>query len=161
MKLRTNTLQFEDYDTIEELSSENQLLVQKAIEIAHQSYSPYSNFPVGAALLLENGEIYAGNNQENISFPAGTCAERTVLNFVNANFPNEKIVAIAVTATNMSSSNPVTPCGICRQVIVEMETRQASPIRVLLHRINGNTFVFENANGLLPLAFDEVNLKKK
>jgi cytidine deaminase len=160
MKVRTTTLLFEEYDHIDELSAKNKELVNRAIHIATQSYSPYSKFPVGAAVLLDDGQIFCGNNQENISFPAGTCAERTVLNFVKANFPDKKILSIAITATNSTSYNPVTPCGICRQVIVEMETLQMKPIQVLLHKINGCTYVFENSKALLPLAFEEDNLGK-
>lgn len=160
MKLRTSTLTFEEYGTINELSSEDEQLVLKAIEIAKKSYSPYSKFPVGAAVLLDDGQILCGNNQENISFPAGTCAERTVLNFVNANFPDKKIRTIAITATNSTSVNPVTPCGICRQVIIEMETLQLEPIRVLLHKIDGVTYAFNTSKDLLPLAFEEGNLGK-
>lgn len=160
MKIRSTTLQFEEYENIDELSTENKELVNRAIHIATQSYSPYSKFPVGAAVLLDDGQIFCGNNQENISFPAGTCAERTVLNFVKANFPDKKILSIAITATNSTSYNPVTPCGICRQVIVEMETLQMEPIQVLLHKINGITYVFESSKALLPLAFEEDNLGK-
>ncbi len=160
MKLRTSTLTFEEYETITELSSEDEQLVLKAIEIAKKSYSPYSKFPVGAAVLLDDGKIFSGNNQENISFPAGTCAERTVLNFVKANFPDKKIETIAITATNSTSVNPVTPCGICRQVITEMETLQLEPIRVLLHKIDGVTYAFNTSKDLLPLSFEEANLGK-
>ncbi|MCD8539769.1 MAG: cytidine deaminase, partial [Leadbetterella sp.] len=98
--------------------------------------------------------------QENLSYPAGTCAERTVLNYVKANFPESMIVALAVTAPGSTSAHPVTPCGICRQVITEMESLQTVPIRILLHKTEGTTYLFENAGGLLPLAFEEANLGK-
>lgn len=160
MKKRSLSINFEECENLEELASDDQMLIQKAIEIARKSYSPYSKFPVGAAILLENGEIYAGNNQENISFPAGTCAERTVINYVKANFPNQKIKKLAVTALNVSSKNPVTPCGVCRQVIVEMENIQKEPIKVFLHKLDGCTFAFESSSSLLPLAFEEGNLGK-
>jgi cytidine deaminase len=160
MKIRSTTLHFEEYDNIDQLTIDNKELVKRAIHIATQSYSPYSKFPVGAAVLLEDGQIFCGNNQENISFPAGTCAERTVINFVKANFPDKKIMAIAITATNSTSFNPVTPCGICRQVIVEMETLQMQAIQVLLHKVDGATYVFESSKSLLPLAFEEDNLGK-
>lgn len=160
MKTRTITLSYEEFEHINELDSSDALLVEKAIETAAKSYSPYSRFPVGAAVLLDDGRIFSGNNQENLSYPAGTCAERTVLNFVKANFPESSIVALAVTAPNSTSSHPVTPCGICRQVITEVESIQAVPIRVLLHKMNGPTYLFENARGLLPLAFEEAGLGK-
>lgn len=160
MKTRTITLSYEEFDHTPELGSQYAMLVEKAVEAAGKSYSPYSRFPVGAAVLLDNGHVFVGNNQENLSYPAGTCAERTVLNFVKANFPESTIVALAVTAPNSSSHHPVTPCGICRQVITEMESLQTVPIRVLLHKINGPTYLFESARSLLPLAFEEANLGK-
>lgn len=160
MKTRTITLSYEEFDHTRELDPSYALLVEKAVEIAGKSYSPYSRFPVGAAVLLDDGRVFSGNNQENLSYPAGTCAERTVLNFVKANFPESIIVALAVTAPASTSRHPVTPCGICRQVITEMESLQTVPIRVLLHKINGPTYMFENARDLLPLAFEEANLGK-
>lgn len=134
-------------------------LIRKAIEIAGKAYSPYSNFPVGAAVLLDNGEIFAGNNQENVAYPSGTCAERSVLNYVHGNFPENRIQVIAISALNTSSSTPVTPCGFCRQVIVELEQNQGMPIKVILHKIGGPTYVFASARTLLPLAFAEEKLK--
>lgn len=160
MKTRTITLSYEEFDHTDELEADYALLVKKAIEIAGKSYSPYSRFPVGAAVLMDDGRVFSGNNQENLSYPAGTCAERTVLNYVKANFPESKIVALAVTALNSTSEHPVTPCGICRQVITETESLQTAPLRVLLHKINGPTYLFENARSLLPLAFEEANLGK-
>lgn len=160
MKIKTNILQYEEYDTINELSEQEQILVQKAIEIAHKSYSIYSNFPVGAAALMDDGQIFCGNNQENLSYPAGNCAERTLLNYVHANFPDKKFKTIAITATNSTSTQPVTPCGICRQVLCEMETVQNEPLRVLLHKIDGPTLAFQTTKDLLPFAFEEANLGK-
>ncbi|WP_367916657.1 cytidine deaminase [Leadbetterella sp. DM7] len=160
MKTRTITLSYEEFEHTGELEPSFALLVEKAAEAAAKSYSPYSRFPVGAALLLDDGRIFSGNNQENLSYPAGTCAERTVLNFVKANFPESRIAALAVTAPGSTSAHPVTPCGICRQVITEMESLQTGPIRILLHKINGPTYLFESARALLPLAFEEAKLRK-
>jgi len=160
MKAHTITLSYEEFEHTRELEPQYALLVEKAVEIAGKSYSPYSRFPVGAAVLLDDGRIFSGNNQENLSYPAGTCAERTVLNFVKANFPESTLVALAVTAPASTSGDPVTPCGICRQVITEMESLQKTPIRLLLHKINGSTYRFENARDLLPLAFEEASLGK-
>lgn len=143
----------------EEMAETDRILINRAIEIAKLSYSPYSKFPVGAAVMLDSGEIFAGNNQENIAFPSGTCAERTVLNYVNANFPDKKIKTIAITATNTTTVEPVTPCGFCRQVIVELEMKQKSPLRIILHKIGGETYVFETSKAILPLAFDDSVLK--
>lgn len=150
---------FEEIEYFDGLAETEQVLLNKAIEIAHKSYSPYSDFPVGAAVLLDNGQIFAGNNQENIAFPSGTCAERTVLNFVHANFPENTIDLMAIVTLKNSQENPASPCGFCRQVMVEMERIQEKPIRVLLHKLNANTFIFDSVSNLLPLAFDE-ELKK-
>lgn len=159
MKSKSIRLEYLEYESMEGLTEMDVRLINKAIQIAGKSYSPYSNFPVGASVLLDNGEIFAGNNQENVAYPSGTCAERTVLNYVHGNFPENRIKVIAISALNTSSTTPVTPCGFCRQVIVELEQNQGEPIRVILHKIGGPTYVFESARILLPLAFDEINLK--
>lgn len=160
MNKKNILLEYSEYTSLQELAESDVELISRAIDIAKKSYSPYSKFPVGAAVLLDNGEVYAGNNQENIAYPSGTCAERTVLNYVHANFPNHKIKLIAITALAASSALPVTPCGFCRQVIVEMEQNQVEPIKVILHKIAGPTYIFESALSLLPLAFEDRNLKK-
>lgn len=160
MKLQRIQIEFAAYDDHENLSETEVSLIESAKQIAQKSYSPYSKFPVGAAVLLDNGEIFAGNNQENIAYPSGTCAERTVLNYVHANYPQQKIKVIAVTALNSNSSIPITPCGFCRQVIVEMEQNQQAKIKVILHKIGGPTYVFDDALALLPLAFEDAFLKQ-
>ncbi len=159
MNRKTITVQYSEYARLDELEASDVALVEKAIDIAGKSYTPYSNFPVGAAVLLDNGEVFAGNNQENIAFPSGTCAERSVLNYVHGNYPDNKIMVLAITALKSQSSIPVTPCGFCRQVIVEMEQHQGAPIKVLLHKLGGATYVFETAVSLLPLAFEDAYLK--
>ncbi len=153
-------VEYDAFDSVNELNEADRLLINKAIDMAKKSYSPYSHFPVGAAVLLDNGEIFGGNNQENIAFPSGTCAERTVLNYVNANFAEHKIQAIAITALKTRALIPVTPCGFCRQVLVELEQKQAKSIKVILHKLDGATYVFESALSLLPLAFDDAILRK-
>jgi len=159
MNKKSVHIEYAEFTSLNELAEMDVTLINKALHIAKLSYSPYSKFPVGAALLLDNGEIFAGNNQENIAYPSGTCAERTVLNYVHANFPDHKIKAIAITALKSASSEPVTPCGFCRQVMVEMEQTQGEKIKVLLHKIDGSTYVFESALSLLPLAFADAYLK--
>lgn len=153
-------VEYREFESLSELSNIDRQLINKAIDMAQKSYSPYSQFPVGAAVLLDNGEIFGGNNQENIAFPSGTCAERTVLNYVNANFPECKIKTIAITALKTLAVIPVTPCGFCRQVLVEMEQNQAQAIKVILHKLDGTTYVFDSALSLLPLAFDDAILRK-
>jgi cytidine deaminase len=160
MTKKTINIAYDAFTTLDELSKTDVALIEKAIDIAKKSYSPYSNFPVGAAVLLDSGAVFGGNNQENIAFPSGTCAERTVLNYVHANFPNNKIKVIAITALQSSAPIPVTPCGFCRQVMVELEQKQGEKIKVILHKIDGATFVFESALSLLPLAFEDAFLKK-
>lgn len=156
----TINIHYKEFTSLSEMGEADVKLIGKAVEIAQKSYSPYSNFPVGAAVLLDSGAIFTGNNQENIAFPSGTCAERTVLNYVHANFPERKIKAIAITALQSKASIPVTPCGFCRQVMTELEQKQGAQIKVILHKIDGSTFVFESALSLLPLAFDDAFLKK-
>lgn len=151
---------YSEFTALDELEAMDVTLINKAIDIAKKSYSPYSHFPVGAAVLLDDGAIFAGNNQENIAFPSGTCAERSVLNYVHGNFPDHKIKVIAITALTSSSPVPVTPCGFCRQVMVEIEQHQGAEIKVILHKIGGSTYVFESAVSLLPLAFEDADLKK-
>jgi cytidine deaminase len=143
MKKKIIKISYDDCASLNDLSEIDVKLIEKAIEIAKKSYSPYSNFPVGAAVLLDSGEIFMGNNQENIAYPSGTCAERTVLNYVHANFPDNKIKVIAITALNTSVPIPVTPCGFCRQVLVELEQKQGEKIKVILHKIGGSTYVFQ------------------
>ncbi len=157
---KTINVEYSEFASLSDMSEIDATLINKAIEIAKKSYSPYSKFPVGAAVLLDNGDIFLGNNQENIAYPSGTCAERTVLNYVHGNFPDNKITTIAITALATTTPIPVAPCGFCRQVIVEMEMNQAENIKVILHKIGGSTFVFESAGLLLPLAFDDDFLKK-
>lgn len=152
-------IEFTEFSSFTELAEIDVILINKAIDIAKKSYSPYSKFPVGAAVLLDNGDIFTGNNQENIAYPSGTCAERTVLNYVHGNFPNNKIKVIAITALAATSIIPISPCGFCRQVIVEMEMNQKEKIKVILHKIDGATYIFNSALSLLPLAFDDDYLK--
>ena len=159
MNFKRINVEYFEFESLTELSEIDRKLIDKAIQIAKKSYSPYSKFPVGAAVLLDNGEIYAGNNQENIAYPSGTCAERTVLNYVHGNFPENKIRVIAITALKSQSMIPVTPCGFCRQVLVEIERNQGEKIKVILHKIDGSIYVFDSALSLLPLAFDDKILK--
>jgi cytidine deaminase len=160
MQKKTVSIPYCEYASLDELDETAIRLIEKAVEIAAKAYVPYSHFPVGAAILLDDGSIFAGNNQENIAYPSGTCAERSVLNYVHGNYPDCKIVALAVTALNTKAHTPVTPCGFCRQVIVELEKHQNAPIRVILHKKNGPVFTFDTAGALLPLAFEDAVLLK-
>nr|WP_320118489.1 cytidine deaminase [uncultured Marinifilum sp.] len=145
-----------EYDSIEELSQEDQLLVNNAKEAAHRSYAPYSKFNVGAALQLENGEIVQGNNQENSAYPSGLCAERVAIFYANAQYPDIPVKAIAITARSNGSfsERPIPPCGSCRQVLLETEDRYKQPIKVILYGENRIRIV-ENIKQLMPLYFDK------
>lgn len=140
-----------------ELSQQDRRLVDMAKAATQTSYAVYSRFHVGAALLLENGEIVCGSNQENAAYPAGTCAERTAIFYANASRPDVAPVAIAVAAWRADHEaflpEPISPCGVCRQVLVETETRYRRKIRVLLYGESG-IYEFESASHLLPFRFD-------
>lgn len=140
-----------------ELTKEEQQLVDIAIRQTENSYAPHSHFCVGAAILLENGTIVEGCNQENAVFPAGICAERSAIFSAGAKYPNETVVAIAVAARSPEgelTEYPVSPCGICRQVLVETETRFHHPVKILLYGLK-HIFVIEGVSKLLPLTFKE------
>lgn len=142
---------------MKELTVTEQTLLQKAIESTHHSYAPYSHFYVGAALLLGNGEIVLGCNQENASFPAGICAERSAIFAAGAKYPDEPVVMLAIAARNSLGElldAPISPCGICRQVILETESRFNQPIRILLYG-HKHIYVIDSIKQLMPLSFSE------
>ena len=141
--------------SLDELSAEDRQLVEEARQMTRTSYSPYSHFQVGAALRLADGRLFRGSNQENAAFPTGLCAERTVFFAAQANAPEVAPVAIAIAAyTNGAfTEKPVSPCGSCRQALLEAETRYHQPIRVLLYGTEG-VYVIQSMKALLPLDFD-------
>lgn len=144
----------------EELSASYISLVNKAEEAVKGSYSPYSGFAVGAAVLLKNGEIVTGANQENAAYPSGLCAERTALFYTGANYPDEDIVAIAI-ALGTPVNNIPFPCGSCLQVMSEYEDNQEADIDILLvHPVSGEVWISKGLNNLLPFAFKKKHLKK-
>lgn len=153
--IKNLTLTFLEFDHFSELSEIDQLLVKKANEIVENAYAPYSNFKVGASVLLENGEVVLGSNQENIAYPSGLCAERVALFYAGANFPNLKINTLCIVAKGdlIPVDHLLSPCGSCRQVMSESEMRQNSPFRVILVSQNSKVLVFNSAIDLLPFAF--------
>lgn len=158
MKKEYITTVFE-YESEKELSTEYQNLVSMAREATLKAYAPYSNFNVGASVLLANGKIFSANNQENAAYPSGLCAERVAIFYANSNFPDVPVKAIAVCASNSNGilNTPVPPCGACRQVLLETEMRFESPIEVILvgkQRLQ----VIKNIAQLLPLNFLKSNL---
>jgi cytidine deaminase len=135
-------------------------LLEIAQESAKRAYAPYSHFKVGAAVLLKNGHIVSGNNQENAVYPSGMCAERVALYYAAAQFPETPIVMIAITAIGHDKevSQPVPPCGSCRQVLLEYETKFGEPIEIIMSGEKGEVYVAKSAASLLPLAFNNKNL---
>ena len=142
-----------------ELNETDRRLTDAAREATSRSYSPYSHFAVGAAALLENGTIVTGSNQENAAYPSGTCAERTTVVYANSQYPDLPILTQAIAARNEAGflEQPISPCGACRQVLLETEQRYGKPMRILLC---GRTGVYElqGVKDLLPLSFGQMQL---
>ena len=146
-----------EYDDILECSESVQNLMKQAIIAREKAYAPYSRFHVGAAILLENGKIVIGSNQENASYPSGLCAERTAIFYAGAKYPNQSIKCIAITASSIDKENnqPVPPCGSCRQAIAEYEQKQKSPIAIYFMGKSGKVRMVQSLLSLLPLAFSD------
>lgn len=145
----------------DELSAEEQQLVEAAKKATTRSYAPYSHFHVGAAALLANGEIISGTNQENAAYPSGICAERTTLFYANSQHPQQAVKALAIAARTSEghwTETPISPCGACRQVMTETENRYEKPMKVLLCSVQ-EVFVIESAKDLLPVSFGSEDLK--
>lgn len=145
---------------LEELSEIEKILVERAKSASVNAYAPYSHFLVGAAVLLENGEIITGNNQENAAYPSGLCAERTAMFYANANYPDVAVTTLAVAAQNAGGflKDPIAPCGSCRQVLLETEQRYGKKLRVLLYGAS-EIAILETVKDLLPLSFGVEALK--
>jgi len=163
MKEFTLSCTFSSFESADELPKADLELLNEATEAALKAYAPYSKFRVGAALRLENGKIIRGNNQENVAYPSGLCAERVALFYASATYPNEKVESIAVTANTdeFIIEDPVSPCGSCRQVMAETEKKQNNSIRVIMKGENGKVYVTQNVKSLLPLMFKAEQLKKQ
>ena len=146
---------YQQLDHWDELAESDQNLVLAAKAIMKTAYAPYSQFKVGAALLLADGEIITGSNQENIAYPSGLCAERVALFYAGANFPDVPVDTLCIVAKGelVPKDTILSPCGGCRQVMAETQVRQKSPYRVILVSQNEVTIIFNSATDLLPLAF--------
>ena len=144
---------------MDELSAEDQELVRAAIGATANSYARYSNFNVGAALRLADGSITTGANQENAAFPSGLCAERCAIFAAQSHHPEHAITALAIAAKNVNGlmPDPVSPCGACRQVILEMEDRYQQPVRILLYGTRG-VYCINSVKDLMPLSFVDENM---
>jgi cytidine deaminase len=148
-------INIEEAASPENLTEKEQKVIGEALRAAADAYAPYSGFQVGAALLLDNGELVRGNNQENAAYPDGLCAERVALFSANANFPDSGIEMLAVAAMKDGEflEEPVYPCGSCRQSLLESENRFKHPIRILMYG-RKRIHIARSARDLLPLSFD-------
>ena len=151
------TIDYIEYASIEELNAEDRLVVEAAIDAMKGSYAPYSNFNVGAAVLLEDGSIVKGANQENAAYPSGLCAERTALFAAGANHPDNAPISLAIVASQngVICPHPASPCGACRQVMAQCQTRYGRDLKVILAG-SECLIKFEKVDDLLPFIFDNI-----
>ncbi len=156
MRARKIAFELLIFESLQELNVADQELMKEAVMAREHAYSPYSKFNVGAALLLENGKIVTGSNQENASYPSGLCAERVAIFYASSKFPELKIKAIAISATskNYVVDKPAAPCGNCRQAISEYEIKQQSPIPIIMSGEIGEILKCQSVADILPLAFN-------
>lgn len=148
------------FENVDELPLEVQLLVQNAVEARKTAYAPYSNFNVGAALLLENGKIITGSNQENAAYPSGICAERVAIWKAASDYPNVNVKKLVITASSKNKivNSPVSPCGACRQTLFEYESKQNDAIEIYFMGETGKIFKTDSLKDLLPVAFSNTLL---
>lgn len=160
MKNKKIEINLEVFDSVSELPSSIQNLMNKAHKACDKAYAPYSLFKVGAALQLDTGEIIIGNNQENAAYPSGLCAERVAIFHSGATHPNATITSMAITAKSLKNkvTSPVAPCGACRQVLAEYEVKQNSPLAVYFMGETGKIIKANSIKDLLPLIFDNSHL---
>jgi cytidine deaminase len=146
-----------EYESLDQLGQEDRVLADAAIEAVSQSYAPYSNFNVGASVMFEDGEIIKGSNQENAAYPSGLCAERTALFYASSSRPDAAIKALAIAAGQNGKlcETPATPCGACRQVMAQYQTKGGRPMAVILVGAD-KIWKFEKVDDLLPLIFDSI-----
>jgi cytidine deaminase len=158
MHTQTFSCSFEHYASREEIASDKQALIDACLGAMNNAYAPYSHFSVGAAVLLENGVLVLGNNQENAAYPSGLCAERVAFYAASANYPGIRILAAAVTASSSQyqQGNPVTPCGGCRQCMLEYELKQRTDIELFMISPSGEILKSSSIKQLLPLHFESI-----
>ena len=146
-----------EYESLDQLDPQDRELAEAAIEATKGSYAPYSGFNVGAAVRLDTGEIVKGANQENAAYPSGLCAERTAMFYASATYPDSIIESIAVTASQngILCGSPASPCGACRQVMAQYQTKGGRPMTIIL--VGGEKiWKFDKVDDLLPLIFDSI-----
>ena len=148
---------YTEYESVDQLEQVEKELVEAAVEATKTSYAPYSNFNVGAAIRLEDGQIVTGSNQENAAYPSGICAERTAMFYAGAHYGDKAMTTIAVAASQNGAlcPSPVSPCGACRQVMAEYQKKGGRPLAIILVGAN-KILKFENVESLLPLIFDSI-----
>ncbi|MEZ4852839.1 cytidine deaminase [Flavobacterium sp.] len=157
MKQLSVVTNFTVFNSVEELTPEDKSIMQQAISVRQQAYAPYSKFKVGVALLLNNGKIVLGTNQENAAYPSGLCAERVAIFYAGANYPEAKVQKIFISASpeDKDLEKPIPPCGACRQSIAEYEIKQETPIEIYFMGAKGEVFKSDSLKNLLPLLFDK------
>ena len=157
MTNREIKIAYQEFDSLDELNQEDLLLAKAAIDATSRSYAPYSNFNVGVALMYEDGELIQGSNQENAAYPSGLCAERTALFYASSRRPDTPIIALAIAAAQNGKlcDIPATPCGACRQVMAQYQTKGGRPMSILL--VGGEKiWKFASVDDLLPLTFNSI-----
>lgn len=153
----TIVTEFEVYNSAKDLDKKDAELLLTAQKMVKTAYAPYSEFQVGAAILMENGKIVTGNNQENAAYPSGLCAERVAIFYAGSQYPNVavKTIAVAVKSKNVVIKEPLSPCGACRQVIAEYENKTGKPIRIIMSGEKGQIYIAKSIESLLPLMFSK------
>lgn len=148
------------YEQESELDTATLSLLQAARQATQTAYAPYSNFHVGAAILLADGTVVRGSNQENAAYPSGLCAERTAIFAAGANYPNQQVMMVAVTAKRKEEHffTSANPCGACRQVLAEYQSKQETPIRIVLEGGQGKVYICDSVDMLLPMKFTSLDL---
>ena len=148
---------FEEYGSVEELAAEDRELAQEAIAAMGSAYAPYSHFHVGAAVRMSNGQIVRGANQENAAFPSGLCAERTAMFAASAKYPDKDMrsIALAGGVHGRLTTRPATPCGACRQVMAQYQTKAGRPVSVIMVGAS-KVWKFAKVDDILPLIFDSI-----
>ena len=148
---------YTEYASLDELSAQDKVLAEAAIEAVESAYAPYSNFHVGAAVRFNDGEIVKGSNQENAAYPSGICAERTALFYASASRPGVPMNGIAIAAAQNGAlvKNPVAPCGACRQVMVQYQLKSGNPMEIILIGAE-KIYKFSKVDDILPLIFDNI-----
>lgn len=154
--MKENTLEIKyQIISINDLTDKDKYLVNSAKQAMVNSYSPYSKFRVGASVLLSNGLIIQGSNQENVAYPSGLCAERVSIFAAQSTYPKEKIMALAIVSENQKGENVETfPCGSCLQVAAEYEAKQRQKIRIIVQKNSNEVYVFDSVKCLLPFGFE-------